>query len=128
MRRGLVEHLIDGRLNGTEFAVLTLLIGMADSATGSGTVNAAVLHHCYFPELTIVTAQRTLARLETRGYLFRLNPAASKRAYRYWINKYEATAGTNRTRRIDLSQVFLSKNIKLLRWVDCMTEMPANMS
>jgi hypothetical protein len=125
IRRGLVDHLTDGKLNATEFAVLQVLILTAETATGSGTINAVVLRGCYFPEMTKDTAQRTLLSLETKGFLFRLNPANARRAYRYWIDKYEATTGPHRTRRSDLSQVSRSKEITDLRWVESPTEMAA---
>jgi cell division protein FtsN len=125
IRRGIVEHLAAGTLNVTEFAVLQLLILMADSATGSGTINAVVLRGCYFPEMPQDTAQRTLLSLETKGFLFRLNPANARLAYRYWIAKYEATTGPHRMRRSDLSQVSRSKDIADLRWVEGPTEIEA---
>jgi hypothetical protein len=121
-RRGIIEHVRDGNLCANEFAVFHLLVLMADSSTGSHTINAAVLRSSYFPELTRDTAQRILVSLEQKGFIFRLNPASHKRAYRYWINKYEATTGPNRLRRTDLSQVLVSKSISDLRWVDAATD------
>jgi hypothetical protein len=121
-RRGIIDHVRDGNLNANEFAVFQLLVLMADSSTGSHTINSAVLRSSYFPEMTRDTAQRILVSLEQKGFIFRLNPASHKRAYRYWINKYEATTGPNRLRRTDLSQVFESKSISDLRWVDAATD------
>ena len=99
LRRGIVDHLREGKLNSTEFAVFQLLVLMADSSTGSHTINAAVLRSCYFPEMTRDAAQRVLVSLEKKRFIFRLHPASSKHAYKYWVNKYEATTGPNRLRR-----------------------------
>lgn len=118
IRRGIIDHVRDGSLSVGEFAVFQLLVLMADSSSGSHTINAAVLRSCYFPEMTRDGAQRTLVSLEKKGFIFRLHPASSKRAYKYWINKYEATTGPNKLRRTDLSQVFESRKISDLRWVD----------
>jgi hypothetical protein len=99
LRRGIIDHVRDGNLCANEFAVFQLLVLMADSSTGSHSINSAVLRSSYFSEMTRDTAQRILVSLEQKGFIFRLNPASHKRAYRYWINKYEATTGPNRLRR-----------------------------
>jgi hypothetical protein len=121
-RRGIVDHITCGTLNAIEFAIFQLLVLLADSSTGSHTINSAVLRSCYFPEMARDTAQRSLVSLEEKGFIFRLNPASCKRAYRYWVNKYEATTGPNAMRRTDLSQVFESNNISDLKWVDLAAE------
>lgn len=121
LRRGIIDHVRDGNLNTSEFAVFQLLVLLADSSTGSQTINAVVLRS-YLQDMTRDTAQRTLVSLEKKGFIFRLRPASSRRAYRYFVNKYEATTGPHRLRRTDLSQVFISKDIKDIRWVDCATE------
>ena len=128
IRRGVIDHVRDGNLSVSEFAVFQLLVLLADSSTGAQTINAAVLRSCYFQDMTRDTAQRTLSSLEAKGFIFRINPASSRRAYRYVVNKYEATTGPNRLRRTDLSQVFLTKDINDVRWVECATEIPTGMS
>jgi hypothetical protein len=117
VRRGLIEHLAQGIITPNEFTVFLILLLMADSATGSGTVNAPVMQSCYLPDWSSRALQRALARLEDKHYIWRLGPVFSRRAYPYWVNKYEATVGGNRLSRSDLSQVFVSGDIKDLRWV-----------
>jgi hypothetical protein len=124
-RRGIVDHITSGTLNAVEFAIFHLLVLLADTSTGSHTINSAVLRSCYFPEMARDTAQRSLVSLEEKRFIFRLNPASSKRAYRYWVDKFEATTGPNAKRRTDLSQVFESKNISDLKWVDVAAEIQA---
>jgi hypothetical protein len=128
MRRGIIEHASAGTINVAEFAILNLLILLADTATGSGTINATSLQARYFALSSNDTMQRALANLEARGYLFRLMSGSSKVASLYWINGYEATEGPNRMRRSDLSQVFVSKDITDLRWTGGAAEIPAEMS
>jgi hypothetical protein len=94
---------------------------MADSSTGSGTINSPVLQH-WFPEMESDGAQRVLVSLEKEGFIFREQPQSQKRAYRYFVNKYEATTGPNRLRLSDLSQVFETKNVNDIKWTKPATE------
>jgi hypothetical protein len=115
MRRGILDHVSSGRLNLREYAVFTLLIIMADSSSGSGIVNSPVLQY-WFPELNSDGAQRALASLEREGFIYRDNPQGNRRAYHYWVNKFEATTGPNRLRLSNLSKVFETKDITDIIW------------
>lgn len=109
LRRGIIEHLRDGRLSTLEYAVLTVLILLADSKTGSGTINAPTLR-TFLPELSYDAAKRILLSLEEKRYIFRQITPFSKLAYRYWVNRYVLTTGPQKLRQINLSQVFETKN------------------
>ena len=113
-RRGILDHLREGRISLAEFAVFQALLLLADSVTGSGTINAAVLRSCYFPGLGQRGAQRILESLEDKQYIWRENPSSSKHAYRFWMNKYEATTGKNRLSFTDLSKSSFLKTLRTL--------------
>lgn len=125
LRRGLMEHLQDGRLSLLEYAVLIGLILLASKETGSGTINANTLGAFMGEDLDYESdvprnrqrgKQRLLRNLEAKGYIFRQIVPHSKRAYRFWVNKYLVTDGPNKSRRLDLSQVFRSQDIKDIRY------------
>jgi hypothetical protein len=117
MRRGIVEHLINRSLTMCEFAVLSVLIMLADKESGSYTINVPTLKY-YLPELTDDIADRTLRSLDKKRYIFRKITYKSKIAYPYWIEGFVPTFGPNKARRLDLSEVFASKDISRLRYSD----------
>jgi hypothetical protein len=117
LRRGILEHIHDGRLSTIEFAVLNCLIMLADKETGIGEINAPLLRY-YLPDLSSDGAQRALSSLERNRYIYRVGPSSCKRAYRYCVNKYELTAGPHKSRRICLDEVVRSKDIKDILYLD----------
>ncbi|MGC2210395.1 MAG: hypothetical protein WA532_09830 [Candidatus Korobacteraceae bacterium] len=131
IRRGLIEHLQDGRLTLMEFSVLVGLILLASKDTGSGTINANTLAAFMGEGLDYESdvlrnrqrgKQRVLRNLESKHYIFRRIVPHSKRAYRYWVNKYQITDGPYKSRRLDLAQVFESKDIADISYVGCVAE------
>jgi hypothetical protein len=120
-RRGILEHINDGRLSTIEFAALVCLILLADIDSGRGKINGPLLRY-YLPDLSSDAAQRTLSSLDRKGYIYRQNPSSCKRAYAYWVNKYEVTTGPHKLRRICLSKVAVSKDVNDIRYVDPATE------
>lgn len=117
VRRGLIDHLADGRMTPNEYLLFMMLLMMADSSTGKGTINAPVLQACYLHDWSTRSLQRALAGLEEKHYIWRLNPSGHRRAYPFWVNKYECTDGVHKLSRTDLSQVFVSNDIKDIRYV-----------
>jgi hypothetical protein len=117
LRRGILEHVHDGRLTTIEFAVLDCLIMLADKETGRGEINAPLLRY-YLPDLGTDAAQRALYRLQRKGYIHRHKPSSCKRAYSYWVNKYEVTAGQHKSRRLCLDVVTGSKDLRDMLYVD----------
>jgi hypothetical protein len=131
LRRGLLEHLQDGRLSLLEYAVLVALILLASKESGSGTINANTLgsfmgdgldYESEVPRNRQRGKQRILRSLEVKHYIFRNIVPRSKRAYRYWIDKYVCTDGPNKSRRLDLSQVFTTKDVSCIRYVGAVAE------
>ncbi len=117
MRRGIVAHLIDRRLSITEYAVLSVLILLADKETGGYTINVPTLRF-YLPELSEDAADRALRSLHKKRYIYRKITYQSTVAYPYWVDGFELTFGRMKARRLDLSQVFATKDISKLRYVD----------
>lgn len=131
LRRGLLEHVHDGRLSLIEFAVLTTLILLADKSSGSGTINANTLgtfvgegldYESENPRNRQRGKQRVLRNLEAKGYIYRHIVPHSKRAYRYWVNKYLLTDGANKSRRVDIAQVLITKDVKDIRYMSAVAE------
>lgn len=121
LRRGILMHIHGGNLSTNEFATLVCLIMLADKDSGKGEINAPLLRY-YLPDLSSDAAQRALSRLETKGYIYRHNPASSKRAYRYWVNNYEVTTGRYKARRVCLDEIAGSKDVKDILYVDSSTQ------
>ena len=116
IRRGIIAHLQEGELSNQEFAVLIVLILLADKSTGAGTINSPCLRS-FVPRLTHDAAKRVLPKLQQKGYIFREIKHRSKAAYRYWVNRYEVTDGPNKKRQVDLSKVLRTKDVADIRYV-----------
>lgn len=117
LRRGIMDHLVDGRLSNNEALVLMWLIMLADKATGKGTINAPTLR-TFLPELSYHAAKRLLQSLEDKQYIFRQIKPFSKVVYPYWVNRYILTYGPHKLLQIDLSQVFESRDIADICYID----------
>ena len=121
LRRGILKHIHEGNLSTNEFATLVCLIMLADKDSGKGEINAPLLRY-YLPDLSSDAAQRALASLEAKGYIYRHRPGSSKRAYPYWVNNYEVTTGQYRARRVCLDGVARSGDVKDILYVDSLTQ------
>lgn len=117
LRRGIMDHLVDGRLSNNEALVLIWLIMLADKSTGAGTINAPSLR-AFVPGLSYHAAKRVLLSLEEKRYIFRHIVPFSKLVYPYWVNRYTITDGPRKLLQIDLSQVFESRNIADIRYIN----------
>jgi hypothetical protein len=115
LRRGIVDHLRSGQLTNSEALTLIILISLADKRTGAGTINAPTLR-CFLPELSYAAAKRVLESLQLKRYVFREITPFSKVPYRFFVDKYEVTAGQHKGFRTDLSQVFDTKEIRYLKY------------
>jgi hypothetical protein len=131
VRRGLLEHLVDGRLTILEYATLVTLVLLASKDSGSSTINANTLgafmgegldYESDVPRNRQRGKQRVLQSLETKGYIFREIIPHSKRAYKYWVDKYLLTGGTHKSRRLDLSKVFATKDVSDIRYANPVAE------
>lgn len=117
LRRGLLSHIQEGRLTNNEALTFVVLLMLADKETGSGTINSPALRS-FMPGLSHDAAKRALLGLEEKRYIFRQIIPFSKRVYRFWVNLYVPTSGPNKLRQINLSEVFESKDIGDIRYVD----------
>lgn len=92
IRRGIYEHLKEGRITGQEFMVYLLLHLKADHRTGicykiSGPVIAGLL------QISHRQANRLLTRLEKKGYIKRLNHRGQVPYYPVVINRFLTSNG-----------------------------------
>ncbi len=115
VRRGILEHVMDGKLSTTEYAVFMTLVLLADRRTGSGRTNAAALR-TYLPGLKYETAKRTLTSLQKKGYIWRSIRPRSTAVYPYWVNHYEITDGPRKAFQTNLSQVFITGDISTITY------------
>lgn len=113
--RSILNNTHTQRLTITEQLVLMTLFLLANSKTGSGHINAAVLLS-YLPELKYNTAKRVLLSLEVKRFVYRQIVHASKNVYGYWLHGYQISEGKNRLRWTNLSQVFVSRDIKDIQY------------
>ncbi len=127
LRRGLIEHVRDGRLTSREAWAFCTLVMLADKETGSYTINAPTLA-AFMPELISDNAQpknmyepakRVLHRLEEKGYIFRKMTPGARQAQPYWVDKYVITAGPKAGTRIDLTEVFKTKDVTNIKYTRC---------
>ncbi len=115
LRRGLAEHTMDGRLSSTEALALMYLILLADKASGCGKINAPVLR-TFLPDLTRNGAKRVLCSLEEKRYIIREIIPRSPLVYRYWVDKFEPSTGSNKLSQLDLSKAFATKQLSDIRY------------
>lgn len=98
-RRGVYEHILDGRMSLLDNSFHDLLCQQADAGTGIVRTSAAQLHH----ELGISRklAQKYLCRLERKGYIRRFRKARSRASQPTLIHLYECTALPHKGKFLD---------------------------
>lgn len=86
LRRGIIEHLRDGRLTPTEFTVYVFMILAADKDSGIwvGSGKAVAGNLC----VSNSTAHHALCSLETKGYIRRFTTPGRHGNYPILIDKY----------------------------------------
>ena len=109
--RSILNNTHTGKLSNNEQLVLMTLMLLADAKTGSGHINAAAIR-AYLPELKYDTAKRVLNNLETKRLIYRQIVHASKSLYPYWVHGYQVSDGPNKLLWINLSQVFVSGDVR----------------
>lgn len=93
LRRGLLTHLMDGRISPNEFAVFTILLMLADKETGSYRINASAVRFWTGNQMSRDSADRALRGLEEKGYIVREIATGSRSVYAYHIQKFVVTHG-----------------------------------
>jgi len=121
--RSILNNTHTSRLSNTEQLVLMTLMLLADARTGSGYINAAAIR-TYLPELRYDTAKRVLKSLEDKRLIYRQIVHASKSLYPYWIHGYQVSDGPHRLLWTNLSQVFVSTDIRAMRFDKVAPEAP----
>lgn len=94
-RRGVLSHLLDGRMTLQEFAVFHILLYLADKATGSYNINSGAVMFWTNGQIGKDGADRALRGLEEKGYIVRDITPGHKGVYPYHIQKYLPTAGSD---------------------------------
>lgn len=100
IRRGIVKHLVEGRMNLSEFSAYTLMILLADHQTGVWHGSAKGLE--FVCGISYRRARHILEGLEDRGYIKRFSVQGKHGNYPILINKYEITSG-NEVMRVNIA-------------------------
>jgi len=102
LRRGIMEHVYDGRLTPVEHHALVSMLLLADAATGTW-------RHGSAPALTTIlgyssknTMAEALEGLEEKGYVLRDYAPGRRGNYPIVIDKFLITRGTHGGKQIDL--------------------------
>lgn len=104
LRRGVLEHLRDGRLTTLEFAAYVTIILLADKSNGVWHGCAAALADAMgkvVSEESKRAAQRTLATLARKGYIKNFRVQGQRHNQPILVNKYLVTVGELKDRVID---------------------------
>jgi len=102
-RRNLVCHVEDGRMDGHDFMVLSMLFLLADSDSGTLKTCASALVtllHCGLNERNI---QKILDRLDKRDYLRRDIITGKRGLYLVTLNRFAITNGPKKGKRSEIS-------------------------
>jgi len=88
-RRGVAEHLLNERLTLNEYLVFDLLLLYADRNTGCGKVCAATVKFWTGHQMSINSARRALAGLESKDYVILEKSRGKLGNYVYRVQNYE---------------------------------------
>lgn len=88
-RRGVLQHLVDGRMTPNEYFVFDILLILADHNTGCGMINASAIVFWSGGQLGVDGADRTLRSLDKKNYIVRETSAGRMGLYPYRIQNYE---------------------------------------
>jgi hypothetical protein len=104
-RRGILQHIEEGKLGTTDFAIFELLLLLADKANGSCWVSSKVIAAKFGRgDCSERQAKAALHRLKEEGYIHSFREQGSKGSYPILIDKYEITFGDLRGRRVIAEQ------------------------
>ena len=93
-RRGILDHLRDGRLTLLELGAHDVIILLADKATGMWVGSAKALSaNCGAGDITDRQARHLLESLEIKGYIRRFPKRRSHANYPILVNRYLVTFG-----------------------------------
>lgn len=109
LRRGLLDHMIQGKMSPLELGIYVAILLKADHRTGVWWGSAASLGFIY-PGIDRRYAQKCLFRLEENGYIKRFRSEGKRGNYPMLVNRFVATDGrrTNAEETIDWRDVKLT--------------------
>jgi hypothetical protein len=116
VRRGILEHTMSGELSVNEFAVLMVLILLADKSTGKAKINAPVLR-TYLPGLSADAAKRALNSIDEKGYIFRQITDRSPLVYPFWVNGYQPSTGKHKMLQVSIAEARVSKDVRRIKYM-----------
>jgi hypothetical protein len=99
LRRGLFEHVTEGRITSTEAFLYMAIIAHAKPDTGIWTGSSGLLASLY--GFSPRTARDLLEKLESKGYIKRFPKPGSHSNYPVLINKYECSDGAAKGWRLN---------------------------
>jgi hypothetical protein len=101
-RRGVLEHLNDGRLTLQQYGAYDVLILLAHKATGIWFGSAkALAANCGAGDITERQARHVLESLESKGYIKRFPKRRAHGNYPIAIDKYQVTVGAYSRMRLN---------------------------
>ena len=102
LRRGLVDHLLDGRLTSSEHSAYCLMIQLADHKTGIWKGSAKHLASLYGAgDVDERRARYLLESLEKKGYIKRFVKRRQRGNYSVLIDKFNCSDGAYKGRRLN---------------------------
>jgi hypothetical protein len=102
MRRGLVDHVIDGRLTMREHSAYAMMIKMADRKTGIWIGSAKHLSSLYGAgDVDERLARYLLESLERKGYIKRFLRPRQRGNYPILVDKFECSDGAHKGLRLN---------------------------
>jgi hypothetical protein len=99
LRRGLFEHVTDGRMSLTECSLYVAIMAHAKPDTGIWKGSAGLLASLY--GLSPRTARDVLEKLELKHYIKRFPVPGSHSSYPILVNKYECSDGAVKGMRLN---------------------------
>ena len=99
LRRGLIEHLTQGRIGPTECLLYVLISCLADPSTGIWRGSAGSL--AWVSNINPRTCRDDLEKLESKGYVKRFQTPGSHENYPILVDKYECSHGAMKGKRLN---------------------------
>lgn len=117
IRRGLWEHLRDGRMSPFEALAFVYICSQADTRTGvwKGSAGALVTELGFHPR----TARDLLERMEHGGYIRRFVSQGMRRCYPILIHKFPVTQGERNGEVLDALSSTKQDGCLDLRYISC---------
>jgi hypothetical protein len=123
VRRGLLQHLTEGRLASQEFSVFVMLLLWADHKTGIARTNAAGLHFLSGRQINHSVIQKKLVSLEEKGYIkIPFFVQGQRGDYDIFIDKFVVTEGLMKGRTLSFADTTDWKNPAYIDVTEAATE------